>query len=54
MIKILEPKTKRLRLRQWTSNDFDAFFAMSSDPDVMKFFPHTLSREDSDATAKKC
>ncbi|TMP41140.1 GNAT family N-acetyltransferase [Pseudoalteromonas citrea] len=54
MIHIFEPKTKRLQLRQWTPEDLDAFFAMSSDSEVMKFFPHTLSREESDATAKKC
>ncbi|MDK1286263.1 GNAT family N-acetyltransferase [Pseudoalteromonas umbrosa] len=54
MIKILEPKTKRLLLRQWVSDDLNAFYAMSSDPEVMKFFPHTLNREESDDTAKKC
>ncbi|WP_077343696.1 GNAT family N-acetyltransferase [Pseudocolwellia agarivorans] len=54
MVRIIEPKTERLQLRQWTSNDLEPFFAMSSDPQVMKFFPKTLNRNESDAIAKKC
>ena len=54
MIQIIEPKTERLQLRQWTPNDLEPFFSMSSDPQVMKYFPSTLSRSESDATAQKC
>lgn len=45
MIKILE--TKRLILRQWKDEDIPAFAAMNQDPEVMKYFPATLSYEES-------
>jgi RimJ/RimL family protein N-acetyltransferase len=54
MIEIIEPRTERLQLRQWVSNDRDSFAAMSADPQVMKYFPSTLSRAESDAVAEKC
>ena len=54
MIQIIEPKTERLQLRQWIANDLEPFFAMSSDPQVMQFFPNALSRAESDAIAEKC
>lgn len=54
MINIIEPRTDRLQLRQWTPSDRDAFAAMSADPQVMKYFPSTLNRSESDALAEKC
>lgn len=54
MKKIIEPKTERLRLRQWKEGDRDAFASMSSDPQVMEFFPKTMSRAESDAVVDKC
>ena len=53
MTPILESKTERLQLRQWTLNDLEPFSAMSADPQVMKYFPNTLSRSESDRIAKK-
>ncbi len=31
--------TRRLRLRGWTGADVEAFLALSTDPEVMRFFP---------------
>ncbi len=41
--------TQRLDLRQWREADRDPFAALTSDPEVMEYFPSTLSREQSDA-----
>lgn len=41
--------TERLVLRMWQPNDRTAFAAMNSDPEVMEFFPSTLTAEASDA-----
>lgn len=54
MIQIIEPRTERLQLRQWVSSDREPFAAMSADAQVMEYFPSTLSRSESDATAEKC
>ena len=50
MIKL---ETDRLILRQWQDSDLAAFAKMSSDPEVMRYFPNTLSLEQSDALAEK-
>lgn len=42
--------TERLRLRQWTDADLDAFAAMNADPEVMRHFPAVLSRAESAAS----
>lgn len=42
-------RTARLTLRQWTPADREPFAAMSSDPEVMRYFVAPLSREESDA-----
>lgn len=34
-----------VRLRPWTDADLDPFAALSADPEVMRYFPSTLSRE---------
>lgn len=54
MTQIVEPRTERLQLRQWIPSDRDSFAAMCTDPQVMEYFPATLSRTESDAIAEKC
>lgn len=54
MIQIIEPRTERLQLRQWKSSDRSPLAAMSADPQVMEYFPDTLSRSESDVLAEKC
>lgn len=46
-----ELATKRLRLRAWRAEDLESFAALNADPDVMKHFPATLDRAQSDALA---
>jgi RimJ/RimL family protein N-acetyltransferase len=41
-------RTARLLLRRWRREDRDVFARLNADPRVMKFFPGTLSREESD------
>lgn len=54
MSQLIEPRTERLQLRQWTSNDRDLFAAMSKDPEVMRYFPSALDRSESDFMVEKC
>ncbi|MFD2178197.1 GNAT family N-acetyltransferase [Veronia pacifica] len=54
MTKILEPQTKRLRLRQWKKDDRVPFAAISADPLVMEYFPAILNRFESNAIADRC
>ena len=44
-----ELRTPRLSLRAWRDSDREPFAAMNADPDVMRWFPSTMSREQSDA-----
>lgn len=46
--------TDRLILRPFTSGDLDAYAAMNADPEVMRFYPFTYSREQSQASLEKC
>lgn len=39
-------KTERLILRTWTPEDIAPFTAMCADPEVMKYFPATLTKEE--------
>jgi ribosomal-protein-alanine N-acetyltransferase len=43
--------TARLKLRDWRDDDLPAFAALNADPEVMEFFPNTLTTEDSNAFA---
>lgn len=52
-MKIIEPTTKRLQLRQWGKYDLHEFSSINSDPAVMKFYPKTLTKKESDAFANK-
>jgi RimJ/RimL family protein N-acetyltransferase len=44
----IEVETERLRLRQWRPSDREPFAAMNTDPEVMRYFPATQTREASD------
>jgi RimJ/RimL family protein N-acetyltransferase len=43
----------RVRLRQWTASDRAPFAALNADPAAMEFFPALLTREQSDAMARR-
>lgn len=44
-------ETERLRLRHWRRSDVKAFAQLNADPEVMRYFPRVLSRDDSDQMA---
>ena len=44
-----ELRTPRLSLREWRDSDREPYAAMNADPEVMRWFPSTQSREESDA-----
>lgn len=50
---LTELETEHLWLRQWQEADFEPFASLSSDKKVMAHFPKLLSREESDALAKR-
>lgn len=41
--------TGRLILRQWKSSDLEPWAAMNADPEVMRYFPAMLTREEAEA-----
>lgn len=43
--------SERLLLRPWKETDLEPFYQLNSDPEVMAFFPVTLSHKESDALA---
>jgi ribosomal-protein-alanine N-acetyltransferase len=45
--------TERLTLRPWKDGDFAPFAAMNADPAVREFFPGLLTKEESDASARR-
>ncbi len=45
--------TDRLRLRRWRPEDRAPFAAMNADPEVRRYFPGLLTREQSDAAAAR-
>jgi RimJ/RimL family protein N-acetyltransferase len=45
--------TERLVMRPWRDEDLAPFAALNADPEVMRYFPSTLSREESDAGATR-
>lgn len=53
MTDIITLQTDRLILRQWTAQDRVQFAKINSDPEVMKYYPETLSSEASNAMADK-
>ena len=44
-----EVRTERLLMRRWRDADREAYAAMNADPQVMRYFPATMSQADSDA-----
>jgi RimJ/RimL family protein N-acetyltransferase len=50
---IVELTTERLLLRQWRAGDLAKFAQINADPEVMKFYPKLLSRQESNAAANK-
>jgi len=45
--------TERMVVREWRAADLAEFARMNADPQVMRYFPETLSREQSDAFAQR-
>ena len=45
--------TERLLLRRWRPSDLAPFAALNADPRVMRYFPATLSRAESDVFAER-
>ena len=39
------PETKRLFLREWTMQDLDAWAAILSDAEVMRYYPKPFDRQ---------
>ena len=48
-----ELRTARLRLRRWREEDREPFAKLNADAEVMRHFPGTLSRAESDAMAQR-
>lgn len=48
-----ELSTERLLLRRWLPEDLDPFARYSADPEAMRYFPSTHTREQSDALARE-
>lgn len=46
-------ETKRMLMRQWQDEDLPDFAMLNADPDVMEYYPSTLSTEESNALAQK-
>ncbi len=44
-----ELRTERLLLRQWREEDREPWAAMNADPEVMRYFPSTQARAETDA-----
>lgn len=47
-------QTARLQLRPWLPSDLVPFAALNADPEVTRYFPAPLSREQSDTMAQRC
>jgi RimJ/RimL family protein N-acetyltransferase len=53
-MKLIEPETGRILLRQWRDSDREPFARLNADRRVMEYFPSPLSRSESDAIADRC
>ncbi|MDO3384753.1 GNAT family N-acetyltransferase [Gilvimarinus sp. SDUM040013] len=49
----IELSSARVRLRQWQACDLPAFAELNRDPDVMAYFPSTLTQTQSDELASR-
>ena len=45
----MELTTSRLRLRPWRDDDLEPWIALNADPEVMRFFPSLLDRDQAQA-----
>ncbi len=48
---MVELKTRRLRLRQWQNADLGPFAVLNADPEVTRYLPGRLNRQQSDELA---
>lgn len=46
-------RTERLLLRPWRESDREPYAALNADPEVMRHFPSTLTRAESDASVDR-
>jgi RimJ/RimL family protein N-acetyltransferase len=46
-------RTDRLVMRRWRESDREPYAALNADPEVMRYFPATLSREVSDVSVDR-
>jgi len=46
-------RTERLLLRRWQDRDLEPFAALNNDPEVMRFFPSTIDRLQSQAIIER-
>lgn len=46
-------ETDRILLRPWQQSDFEPFAIMNADKDVMRYYPATLNKEESDDFAER-
>jgi RimJ/RimL family protein N-acetyltransferase len=51
---VTELHTKRLKLRQWREQDLEPWAQLNADPEVMRYFPSTMTRAASDDLAERC
>jgi RimJ/RimL family protein N-acetyltransferase len=51
-VAIRELRTDRLVLRQWRESDLGPFAAVNGDPEAMRYFANTMTREQSDDLAQ--
>ena len=49
----MELRTPRLVLRSWRDSDLPPFAAMNADPEVRRWFPNVLTRQESDDQAAR-
>ena len=52
-MEIVELQSNRLKLRQWKDSDLITFAKLSADQEVMRFYPSTLNKNESDDLACK-
>ncbi len=50
---VTELHTQRLKLRQWRDEDLAPWAELNADPEVMRYFPATLTPEASDEAAER-
>ncbi len=50
---VVELHTERLILREWRDTDQEPFTKLNADPEVMRYMPKLLSREESDEFAQR-